>query len=107
MVCGDASERKPCISALRGLLLFPLSPRWGDDQFLGGLYFLPFLHSLGRWDAFRRHAPVGGLFLFLGVSHEKWSMVIENDCARSFSFSLAEKAAPGSPPKGAAGAGSL
>ena len=50
-----------------GLLLFSLSPRWGDDQFLGGLYFLSFpLLQFGSVPVAARQPPRGA-FSFLGV----------------------------------------
>ena len=48
----------------QGLLLFPLSPRWGDDQFLGGLYFLPFLApSLGGMPVCETPSLWGAFFI--------------------------------------------
>ena len=51
----------------QGLLLFSLSPRWGDDQFLGGLYFLSFpLLQFGPMGLSIASSPRGA-FSFLGV----------------------------------------
>ena len=46
----------------QGLLLFPLSPRWGDDQFLGGLYFLPFPYHSSSGMPSSAALPLGGFF---------------------------------------------
>ena len=94
---------KPSLQIVqRWLLLFPLSPRWGDDQFLGGLYFLPFLAPYLDAGCPRAPCSLWGAFFIWSDSHEKWSMVIENDCARPFlSFHRARGRARTPRPKGA------
>ena len=62
-VCGGASERKTCTSALRGLLLFPLSPRWGDDPFLGGFFFIFFRPHQGALSQPGFTPAFAGIFL--------------------------------------------
>ena len=107
-VCGGASERKTCTSALRGLLLFALSPRWGDDPFLGGFFFSFFRPP--RWGRSLKAAPGPGFSLdFSGggpaflLCGNLLSLDRENDCARPFIFpgwslqsgSRSDRAGPG------------
>ena len=69
---------------------------WGDFTFF--LFSLPTLPGCPR--ALR---SLWGAFFIFGDSHEKWSMIIENDCARPFLSSRRARGRARTPrPKGAA-----
>ena len=89
------------------LLLFPLSPRWGDDQFLGGLYFLPFPYHSTSGMPSGAAFPLGGFFYF---GRFPWRMVTsyEKRLCTSVSFlSQSKRPRPYSPPKGGGTASGL
>ena len=88
--------------ALRGFCYFPCRRGGGMINFWGDFTF--FLFSLPTLPGCPR-APrsLWGAFFIFGVFLEKWSMVIENDCARPFlSFHRARGRARTPRPKGAA-----
>ena len=98
--------RRPS-SAAASILLFPLSPRWGDDQFLGGLYFLPFPYHSPSGMPSGAALPLGGFFYF---GRFPWRMVTsyEKRLCTSVSFlSQSKRPRPYSPPKGGGTASGL
>ena len=89
------------------LLLFPLSPRWGDDQFLGGLYFLPFPYHSTSGMPSGAALPLGGFFYLVRFRGEYGQLTRKRLCTSVSFLSQSKRPRPHSPPKGGGTASGL